>query len=135
MYSFSRKERAFLEVQRVGHMAQVGKDRLPHVTPLCHALGPKVLYIETGGASWKVRNLRGRPQVAYVVDEYTEEWGKLRGIRIQGTAEVLREGKEYQSAKRLLFRKFPYQFRKMGWKDGVNVVLKITPVKATAWGL
>lgn len=134
MHKFSRKERAFLELQRVGRMAQMGEDGLLHATPLCHVFARGVLYIETNARSWKVRNLGAGQQVAYVVDEYTEVWGNLRGVRMQGKVEVLRDGAEYSSAKRLLMRKFP-QFRNMGWKDGTNVVLKIAPTRATSWGL
>jgi nitroimidazol reductase NimA-like FMN-containing flavoprotein (pyridoxamine 5'-phosphate oxidase superfamily) len=134
VYKFTRKEKVFLGLQRVGRIAQVGEDGLPHTTPLCHVFSKGALYIETGVASWKVRALNTGNQVAYVVDEYTEDWDSLRGVRLHGTAEVLKSGKEYNTAKRLLMRKFP-QFKAMGWKDGVQVVLKITPTRATSWGL
>lgn len=134
MHKFTRKEKTFLGLQRVGRIAQVGADGLPHTTPLCHVFSKGVLYIETGVASWKVRNLKAGKQVAYVVDEYTEDWDSLRGIRLLGTAEVLKSGKEYNAAKRLLFRKFP-QFKALGWTDGVQVVLKITPTWTKSWGL
>ena len=135
MYEFSAKEQAFLEYRGVGNMAQVGGGSIPQVTPLCHASTATALYIETNGGSWKVRNLEQRPEVAYVVDEYFEDWEKLKGIRIRGRAEVLREGSEYEAGKQLLFRKYPEQFERMGWVDGVNVVLKIVPTQATSWGL
>ena len=134
MYRFSRKERHFLEVQRVGRWAQVGTDGLPHATPLCYAFSKGVIYIGTERDSWKVQNLRAGTWVAFVVDEYTEEWDSLRGIRLWATAEVLRQGPEYQAAKRLLFRKYP-QWRRLGWTDGETVVLKLTPQRATAWGV
>lgn len=134
MRKFTGKERVFLELQRVGRVAQVGDDGLPHTTPLCHVFSKGALYIETGVASWKVRNLKPSKQVAYVVDEYTEDWDSLRGIRLRGTAEVLKSGKEYLAAKRMLIRKFP-QFKALGWTDGVQVVLKITPTWAKSWGL
>ena len=89
MYRASSKERAFLELQRVGRMAFTDADGAPRVTPLCHVFSKGVLYIEANGASWKVLNVGRRLQVAYVVDEYTEVWGNLRGVRLQGTVEVL----------------------------------------------
>ncbi len=133
MYRFSRKERAFLELQRVGRMAMVGRNGAPRVTPLCHVFSKGVLYIEADEESWKVRNLTRRNQAAYVVDEYTENWGNLRGIRLQGPVEMLLGGPEYASAKRRLFRKYP-QFKEL-WKTGSHVVMKLTPIKATAWGI
>ena len=97
------------------------EENLPHVTPLCYASTLDAIYIETNGGSWKVRNLERRPEIAFEVDEYVDDWSKLRGIRLQGAIEVLREGREYQAGKMLLFGKYPDQFSKMGWTDGVNV--------------
>ena len=133
MYRFTRQEREFLALQRVGRIAMVGPKGVPHVTPLCHAFSKGVVYIEADAESWKVSNANSRKEVAYVVDEYTEIWGNLRGIRLQGTMDVLREGTEYKAAKRVLIRKFP----QLGtfWDDKLHVVMKITPTKATHWGL
>ena len=114
-------------------MALVGGSGIPSVTPLCHVFSKGVLYIETNVASWKVRTLTRSTQIAYVVDEYSENWYNLKGIRIHGTVEVLREGSEYRSAKRMLFRKFP-QFKEL-WEDEVDVIMKVTPIRATSWGL
>ena len=133
MYRFTRKEAAYLQLQRVGRLAVVGPQGVPHLSPLCHAFSKGVLYIETDVSSWKVRNASKRNEVAYVVDEYSEDWDNLRGIRLQGTMDVLREGAEYNSAKRMLIRKFP-QFRSF-WDDEEMVVMKITPTKASSWGL
>lgn len=116
-------------------MAQIGQENLPHATPLCYASTPEVLYIETNVRSWKVRNLERRPEVAFVVDEYFDDWDKLRGIRIQGKVEVLASGSEYEAGKEILFQKYPEQFVRLGWTHGVNAVLKITPIRATSWGL
>ena len=133
MRRFTPKERAYLELQRVGRLAVVDRNGVPHVSPFCHAFSKGVLYIEADGSSWKVGNASRNKDVAYVVDEYTEIWGNLRGIRLQGTMDVLRGGAEYNSAKRVLMRKFP-QLRSF-WDDALHVVLKITPEKATNWGL
>ena len=133
MYRFTRKERAYLELQRVGRLAVVGRKGSPHVTPLCHAFSKGVIYIEAEGSSWKIGNAGRNKDAAYVVDEYTENWGNLRGIRLQGTLDILRSGEEYNSAKRVLIRKFP-QLRAR-WDDNVCVVMKITPTGATNWGL
>ena len=133
MHRFTRKERAYLELQRVGRLALVGRNGIPHVSPFCHAFSKGVVYIEAEGSSWKVANAARNKDVAYVVDEYTENWERLRGIRMQGTMDVLRSGPEYSSAKRVLMRKFP-QFKAF-WDDAVHVVMKITPTRATTWGL
>ena len=73
MYRFSPQEQAFLELRRLGNMAQIGEDNLPRVAPLCYASTQSVLYIETSGQSWKARNLERRPEIAFEVDEYFED--------------------------------------------------------------
>ena len=133
MHRFTPKERAYLQLQRVGRLAVIGRNGIPHVSPFCHAFSKSVLYIEADGSSWKVGNASRNKDVAYVVDEYTENWGNLRGIRLQGTLDVLRSGAEYNSAKRVLMRKFP-QLTSF-WDDELHVVMKITPTRATNWGL
>ncbi|MBM3944941.1 MAG: hypothetical protein FJ317_05540 [SAR202 cluster bacterium] len=134
MYRLSQKEKKYLEFQRVGRMGLVGEDGLPHVTPLCHTLSKGVLYIQTKGSSWKVRSLQHLAEVVYVVDEYSEDWDALRGVKVHGRVEVLKDGDEYATAKRLLFKKYP-QFKTLGWQDGRDVVMKIVPIKTTNWGL
>jgi len=135
MYRFTRKERTFLELQRVGRLALLGRNGAPHVSPFCHALSKGVVYIEADADSWKVRNASRHKEAAYVVDEYTEIWGDLRGVRLQGTMDVLREGAEYQAAKRVLIRKFPQLRSFVHWNDELHLVLKFTPTKSTNWGL
>ena len=135
MAQFAPGEVAFLRERKVGNMAQLGSDGLPHATPLCYSSTRDAIYIETSVRSWKVRNLERRSEVAFVVDDYFDDWGKLCGIRMQGNVEVLSQGREYESGKRLLFEKYPDQFEGMGWTDGVHVVMKITPTKVTSWGL
>lgn len=135
MSMFSAKEVAFLEKEGVGRMAQIGSDNLPHAIPLCYASSEDAIYIETGIDSWKIRNLRKAPNVAFVVDEYFDDWGKLRGIRMQGQGEALESGSEYEKGKKLLLEKFPSQLEKMGWDDAANAVIKITPTKVTSWGV
>jgi len=136
MYRFTRKERAFIQLQRIGRLAVVGRNGAPRVSPFCHVLSKGVIYIEADVGSWKVRNASRNKEVAYVVDEYTESWdNNLRGVRLQGTMDVLREGAEYKAAKRVLIRKFPQLMSVVHWDDKLHVVMKITPTKATNWGL
>ena len=120
MYEFTRKERAHLELQREGRLAVVGSRGAPYVCPMCHIFNKGVVYLPGLGSSWKVANASKNANVAYVVDEYTENWENLRGIRMQGTMEVLPSGDEYSAAKRLLLRKYP-QFRG-GFKNPAKVL-------------
>ena len=134
MYTLSAKEQNLLELSRVGRMAFVGTDGAPRVTPVCPLLHNGTIYIETDRNDWKVRAIESTNAVAFVVDEYTENWEELRGVRVQGNAEIISQGEEYLLTKKLLFEKFP-QFSTLGWKDGTHVIMKIVPVRAANWGL
>ena len=135
MKKFSERELAFMNQESVGRMAQMGTDAMPHVTPLCYACTERAIYIDTSSNSWKIRNLITAPEVAFVVDEYFEDWDKLKGIRMLGKAEVLADGDDYEIGKVLLFQKYPEQMKNKGWVDGNEVVIKINLTTITSWGL
>ena len=134
MYKFSETEQNLLDLSPVGRIAFVGVDGTPRVTPVCPLLYNGAIYIETDKNDWKVTAIESASTVAFVVDEYTDNWEELRGVRMQGHAEVISRGDEYMLTKKLLFEKFP-QFSTLGWKDGNHVIMKIVPVRATNWGL
>ena len=130
----SRKQITYLNSRPVGRYAQTGSDGAIFVTPLCHVVSGGFIYISTEKDTWKVRSLQPGSRVAYVVDEYYDDWKMNRGVQVRGPVEVVESGPEYQRAKRLHLVKFP-QFDWFGWKDGETIVLKITPERVTAWGL
>ena len=78
----------FLALQRVAHVATVDARGIPHVVPVCLVVEAGRLYFASGKTGRKIANLRANPEVAVSVDEYTETWGRLRGVVVQGTATV-----------------------------------------------
>jgi len=130
----------------VGHLSTAGKSGVPHVIPVCFA----VSQCEDGAAVYialdqkpkrasltrlrRVRNILENPQVALVVDHYDPDWTQLWYVLLSGTARLLEDGpgetEERRTAILTLRQKYP-QYREMEIDD--NPVIRITPLRATAW--
>jgi len=79
---------AFLDRSRTLNVATLGRDGAPHLTALWFARDGDVLLFETYGASQKIMNLRRDPRIA-VMCEAGETYPQLRGVSIQGRAEII----------------------------------------------
>ena len=79
----------------------------------------------------RVRNVRENPQVSLVVDEYDEDWAKLRWVMVEGTARVC-DGDERNRALAALVAKYQ-QYAAMELATTAGDVLAITPVRVVAW--
>jgi pyridoxamine 5'-phosphate oxidase family protein len=91
--TFTEAERRFLARQPRGHLATLGSDGTPQVKPLGFTFNPTLGTIDIAGfnmaGSAKYRNVQARPQVAFVVDEVTED--SMEGahfLEIRGLAET-----------------------------------------------
>src|ERR1700679_2014422 len=91
--TFSDAEVRFLIRQPRGHLATLGPNEIPQVKPLGFTYNPSLGTIDiTGfnmGASAKYRNVQANPNVAFVVDEVTEQ--SMEGshfLEVRGVAET-----------------------------------------------
>jgi PPOX class probable F420-dependent enzyme len=82
---------AFLEESRSLNVATLDKTGAPHLTTLWFARHEGNLIFETYGSSQKVVNLRRDPRVAALC-EAGETYDQLRGVSIQGRAEIVASG-------------------------------------------
>jgi nitroimidazol reductase NimA-like FMN-containing flavoprotein (pyridoxamine 5'-phosphate oxidase superfamily) len=88
---------------------------LATVTPDCRPLAHTVSYVSEGATVFfatlkttrKYHNIRRNPAVAYTVDEDYPEWIKIRGIQMEGNAEILAEPGEIARVRELYVKKFP----------------------------
>jgi pyridoxamine 5'-phosphate oxidase family protein len=92
--SLTPAEQAFLTRQPRGYLATIGPGATPQVKPLGFtynsALGTIDIRGYNMGASAKYRNIQANPQVAFVVDEVTEQ--TMEGthfLEIRGIAEAV----------------------------------------------
>ena len=82
-------------------VATLGADGAPHLTTLWYTLHQGKVLFETYGKSQKVMNLKRDPRIA-VLCEAGETYAELRGVSIQGRAELVEEGERLQLLMRAL---------------------------------
>lgn len=63
----------------------------PHVSSVVYVNNGLDLYFGTSTKTQKFINLTSNPKVAATIDEYTTDWAELKGIQIEGEAEVVKE--------------------------------------------
>jgi PPOX class probable F420-dependent enzyme len=124
---------------RIAHLATADRAGRPHVVPVCFACHKDAVYSAidekpkraSPRSLRRVRNIEVNPQVSMVVDEYDEDWRRLRYTLITGTAAVIDPGgPEHAEAVRRLRRKYP-QYRAMRLEE--RPVLRITPQRIVVW--
>jgi PPOX class probable F420-dependent enzyme len=81
----------------------------------------------------RIANIQENPQVCMIVDEYDEDWNRLRFVMVHGTARITVAGAEHSRALELLRRKYP-QYRIMALAENRNPVIAITPTRIISWG-
>ncbi len=130
----------FLQNQRVGRLATTDGEGRPHVVPVCYACDGGSLYIALDAKPKRVapdrlkrvRNLRANPQVALVIDRYSDDWSQLAYLLIQGTAALLAPGDvEHDRAVALLRARYQ-QYQAMPIHE--QPVIAIRPSSVVAWG-
>jgi PPOX class probable F420-dependent enzyme len=122
-----------LREERVARLATHGDQGRIHLVPVCYAYDGKDIFIGTSLDSKKVKNVRRNNSVAFVVDFYVEDWSKLKGVMIQGRAEVIEKGKEFEEAKKLLYEKYPQYEATAPIEEGESAIIKIKPERVVSW--
>jgi nitroimidazol reductase NimA-like FMN-containing flavoprotein (pyridoxamine 5'-phosphate oxidase superfamily) len=135
MKKLSKSDVAFIQKLPVGRLATATEDCEPMVRPVWPAYDGEYFYIASDPDTPKLDQIEGNPQVSLVIDDYDREnWSVVKGIRIQGEAEILWSGKEYQYAHSLLKEKYPeYQTEEGSWKEGEVPIIKVTPISYERW--
>lgn len=94
---------AFVRDRRVGHLATADAAGTPSVVPVCYAMlavsdSPSIVIAideKPKGdprALQRVRNIVARPEVSLVVDDYSEDWGRLAWVLLRGRARMVEPG-------------------------------------------
>lgn len=135
----SAAERWFFEAQPIAYLATADPQAVPHVVPVCFALGDKTLYVtidekpkRPGGPGLKrLRNIKENPRVAIVADHYDEDWAKLGWVMLHGRAEILLGGDEHAQAQTLLRARYR-QLHAMNIAP--HPVIAVRLERVTSWG-
>lgn len=131
----------FIRSHRVARLATASVEGQPAVIPICYVFDGEFLYTPIdekpksvdAGSLGRVRNIRANPNVALVVDDYSEDWNKLVYVLITGTAEIISaadHASEHTHAVELLREKYS-QYRSM--KLDERPIIKITPSRIKRW--
>ena len=120
MSAFSHAEIDYLGSQRLGRLATVGEDGVPHVVPVAFRYNPDADTIDIGGHDFakrkKFRDVKRTGVAALVVDDVLPPW-QPRAVEVRGGASTLETG-----GKAIM----------EGFDDPI---IRITPRRIVSWGL
>ena len=142
MIALPESAAALVSAARVARLATAGLDGQPLVMPVCYAFDGARLFSAVDAKPKRVaarrlrrvRHIEQNPRVSMVVDEYDEDWTRLRYVSIDGTAELLFGGVEFAHGIDLLLAKYP-QYRRMRLDRDEGVLIRITPHAVRHWAL
>jgi PPOX class probable F420-dependent enzyme len=98
------EQRELLERERIVVVSTIGPRGWPHSMPLWYVLRDGEVWIYTYAKSQKVRNLERDPRATLLV-ETGHEYFELRGVEIEGDAEIHRDHDlVYELARELTLR-------------------------------
>ncbi|HVX03252.1 MAG TPA: pyridoxamine 5'-phosphate oxidase family protein [Nitrososphaera sp.] len=132
MIQFTKAEREFLLANEVCRVATCHDDT-PHVVPVSYVFEGGAFYFATDLETRKLENLKKNDKVALAVDVYESSVGN-RAVCIQGKAEVIEGGKEFER----LYKIFHYKFewvRREPWGEGEAPFVRVVPTNKASWGL
>lgn len=82
-------------------VATLDRDGAPHLTTLWFAYQDGAFLFETYGKSQKIVNLRRDPRIAVLCERGTS-YSELRGVSVQGRAEIIDSGQRLQALMEVL---------------------------------
>jgi pyridoxamine 5'-phosphate oxidase family protein len=117
---FSDAEIEYLASQRLGRLATVGRDGVPHVVPVAFRYNPDADSIDVGGHDFarrkKFRDVQRTGVAALVVDDVLPPW-QPRAVEVRGAAATL------ESGGKAIMEAFD------------DPIIRITPRRIVSWGL
>jgi pyridoxamine 5'-phosphate oxidase family protein len=117
---FRDAEIEYLGSQRLGRLATVGLDGMPHVVPVAFRYNPEADAIDIGGHDFakrkKFRDVKRTGMAAFVVDDVLPPW-RPRAVEVRGDATTLELG-----GKAIM----------EGFDDPI---IRIVPRRIVSWGL
>jgi nitroimidazol reductase NimA-like FMN-containing flavoprotein (pyridoxamine 5'-phosphate oxidase superfamily) len=129
---FSEAEKRFLKQHEVCRVA-TSHDDTPHITPVNFIFyDDGFFYFATDYDTRKYRNLEKNKKIALVIDIYNSTIDN-KAVIVQGTAEFIEKGKEFQSLYNIFHEKFEW-VREEPWNEGEAPFVKVRPRRKTSWG-
>ena len=133
----------FIERARIARLATANSECKPHLVPVVFVFDGNLFFIPIDEKRKSVKpeklkrvtNINENPNVALLIDEYSEDWIKLAFVMIQGKASIVvnEVQEEYftqlQEANKKLMTKYP-QYQKIGLG---KMCIIIKPEKVASW--
>jgi nitroimidazol reductase NimA-like FMN-containing flavoprotein (pyridoxamine 5'-phosphate oxidase superfamily) len=130
----TKAELEFVGPARVARFATVDANGVPHNVPVCPVFVGGSFYFGTEARAKKVKNLEANGTVALIFDDYTEAWGHLRGIMIQGQARLVGK-QEFRVMRKKLYAKFQQYETGAPLEEAESVIIEVSPRNKYSWGL
>ena len=134
--------RAKLKEARIARLATLDAHARPHIVPVCFVYDGSVFYTAVDRKPKSVapeklarlRHIAAAPQVALLIDEYSEDWAQLWFILVRGRASLIAasSGQERARAISRLKQKYPQYAAGMLADDAP--IIRITPERVSSWG-
>ncbi|MEJ2240469.1 MAG: pyridoxamine 5'-phosphate oxidase family protein, partial [Gemmatimonadales bacterium] len=101
--------REFLEQHDTMTLATIGPDREPRAAAVFYAVGEElVLYFLSNPASRHSENLARDSRVAATIQRDGQPWQEIRGLQIEGTAQLVTDEREIGQAARVFAARFAF---------------------------
>ena len=132
----------FIERARVARLATVDYTSKPHLVPVVFVFDGNHYFIPIDKKKKtvkpqrlkRIKNIQDNPNVALLIDKYSEDWTKLAFVMIQGKASIITSRTQgnipVQEAYKRLTRKYK-QYQKIGLSE---MCIIIKPEKVASWG-
>ena len=122
----------FIADAPVCRIATVRSSGEPHVIPVCPVYdGDSILFVHVAKDGVSAKAIAANASVTVVIDEYDDDWSKLKAVILRCSAEPL-EADEMDRAWELFHAKFP-QGDAIGWSARLTLALRIHGW--TEWGI
>ena len=141
-------ELAFLVAARTAVLATIDDGGVPRLVPICFVvtetprlvlhspLDEKPKRVADPHDLQRVRDILERPEVALLIDRWSEDWSRLGWLRLRGLADLIEPGDasaalEHAGAVAALRRKYPqYETHRLEERPLIRIVIE----RSRSWG-
>jgi PPOX class probable F420-dependent enzyme len=131
-------EYKFISEQRVARLATVDAIGQPAVIPIVYAFDGVAFFTPLDAKPkrvaavqlQRVRNINANPNVAVIIDSYSEDWRRVAWVHVRGRARIITDGDEYTAGITLLGAKYPqYEHMPLAGRP----IILIEPTSIRSW--
>lgn len=119
---------AVLDTEHLMALATIRHDGFPQTTWVNYVHDGFTLYFATDAASQKAGNIKRNPKVSAAIASETQNFYKLMGLSLAGTAHRLSERAEADAIALDLFRRMPQSRRFVPQDEASLAVYRIDPI-------